>query len=68
MEVQEDAKVGSVVGIVTARDPDVTNKPVRFVNYIALSENNSKQFFHINIKNILCKQVYFKKITVTHRK
>uniref|UniRef100_A0A8C6KUR1 Cadherin 22 n=1 Tax=Nothobranchius furzeri TaxID=105023 RepID=A0A8C6KUR1_NOTFU len=30
MEVQEDAKVGSVVGIVTARDPDVTNKPVRF--------------------------------------
>ncbi|XP_014850500.1 PREDICTED: cadherin-22 [Poecilia mexicana] len=30
MEVQEDAKVGSLVGIVTARDPDVINKPVRF--------------------------------------
>ncbi|MEQ2165526.1 Cadherin-22, partial [Goodea atripinnis] len=30
MEVQEDAKVGSLVGIVLARDPDVMNKPVRF--------------------------------------
>lgn len=30
MEVQEDAKVGSLVGIVTARDPDVANKPVRY--------------------------------------
>uniref|UniRef100_A0A3Q1FP66 Cadherin 22 n=1 Tax=Acanthochromis polyacanthus TaxID=80966 RepID=A0A3Q1FP66_9TELE len=30
MEVQEDAKVGALVGIVTARDPDVKNKPVRF--------------------------------------
>ncbi|KAI3369879.1 hypothetical protein L3Q82_024688 [Scortum barcoo] len=29
MEVQEDAKVGALVGIVTARDPDVKNKPVR---------------------------------------
>uniref|UniRef100_A0A8C4F8G1 Cadherin-22 n=1 Tax=Dicentrarchus labrax TaxID=13489 RepID=A0A8C4F8G1_DICLA len=30
MEVQEDAKVGALVGIVTARDPDGKNKPVRF--------------------------------------
>uniref|UniRef100_A0A8D3AH43 Cadherin-22 n=1 Tax=Scophthalmus maximus TaxID=52904 RepID=A0A8D3AH43_SCOMX len=30
MEVQEDAKVGALVGVVTARDPDVKNKPVRF--------------------------------------
>uniref|UniRef100_UPI0037E70DE7 cadherin-22 n=1 Tax=Semicossyphus pulcher TaxID=241346 RepID=UPI0037E70DE7 len=30
MEVQEDAKVGALVGIVTAKDPDVKNKPVRF--------------------------------------
>lgn len=30
LEVQEDAKVGSLVGTVTARDPDVTNKPVRY--------------------------------------
>lgn len=30
MEVQEDAKVGALVGIVTARDPDVKNEPVRY--------------------------------------
>ncbi|XP_061688046.1 cadherin-22 [Syngnathoides biaculeatus] len=30
MEVQEDAKVGALVGVVSARDPDVKNKPVRF--------------------------------------
>uniref|UniRef100_A0A8C7Y9G6 Cadherin-22 n=1 Tax=Oryzias sinensis TaxID=183150 RepID=A0A8C7Y9G6_9TELE len=30
MEVQEDAKVGALVGVVTARDPDVKNKPIRF--------------------------------------
>lgn len=30
MEVQEDMKVGALVGIVTARDPDVKNKPVRY--------------------------------------
>lgn len=29
MEVQEDAHVGSVVGIVTALDPDTANHPVR---------------------------------------
>uniref|UniRef100_A0A8C5NG14 Cadherin-22 n=1 Tax=Gouania willdenowi TaxID=441366 RepID=A0A8C5NG14_GOUWI len=30
IEVQEDAKPGALVGIVSARDPDSTNKPVRF--------------------------------------
>lgn len=30
MEVQEDAKVGVLVGTVTARDPDVKNKLVRY--------------------------------------
>lgn len=30
MEVQEDAKVGALVGVVTARDPDVKNKPIRY--------------------------------------
>lgn len=29
MEVQEDAKVGALVGVVTARDPDVENKVIR---------------------------------------
>lgn len=29
MEVQEDAAVGSVVGVVTARDPDAARSPVR---------------------------------------
>ncbi|XP_043383038.1 cadherin-22 isoform X1 [Chelonia mydas] len=30
MEVQEDAYVGSVVGVVTALDPDAANNPVRY--------------------------------------
>lgn len=30
LEVQEDAKVGALVGTVSARDPDGKNKPVRF--------------------------------------
>ncbi|KAM4612610.1 cadherin-22 [Polymixia lowei] len=30
MEVQEDAKLGALVGVVTAKDPDVENAPVRF--------------------------------------
>eukprot|EP00075_Anas_platyrhynchos_P039731 XP_027328984.1 cadherin-22 isoform X2 [Anas platyrhynchos] len=30
MEVQEDAQVGSVVGVVTALDPDTANHPVRY--------------------------------------
>lgn len=46
MEVQEDAKVGALVGIVTARDPDVKNKPVRY-------DIGSKANF-IKKKNALC--------------
>ncbi|NWQ93890.1 CAD22 protein, partial [Burhinus bistriatus] len=30
MEVQEDAHIGSVVGVVTALDPDTANHPVRY--------------------------------------
>lgn len=30
MEVQEDAKVGALVGVVSASDPDVKNKSVRY--------------------------------------
>ncbi|XP_030358493.1 cadherin-22 isoform X3 [Strigops habroptila] len=30
MEVQEDAHVGSVVGVVTALDPDTANRPIRY--------------------------------------
>lgn len=30
MEVQEDTKVGALVGVVAARDPDMKNKPVRY--------------------------------------
>lgn len=30
MEVQEDTKIGALVGVVAARDPDVKNKPVRY--------------------------------------
>uniref|UniRef100_A0A4X2LAH0 Cadherin domain-containing protein n=2 Tax=Vombatus ursinus TaxID=29139 RepID=A0A4X2LAH0_VOMUR len=29
MEVQEDAQIGSIVGVVTALDPDAANRPVR---------------------------------------
>lgn len=30
LEVQEDAKAGALVGIVSARDPDEDKKPVRY--------------------------------------
>ncbi|XP_062479734.1 cadherin-22 isoform X3 [Pezoporus occidentalis] len=30
MEVQEDAHIGSIVGVVTALDPDTANRPVRY--------------------------------------
>lgn len=29
LEVQEDAKLGALVGVVTAKDPDVEHAPVR---------------------------------------
>lgn len=44
MEVQEDAKVGALVGIVTARDPDVKNKQVRYdasQNVVEKSNNDN---------------------------
>lgn len=30
MEVQEDAKAGALVGIVSAKDPDESKKPIRY--------------------------------------
>ncbi|XP_067856747.1 cadherin-22-like [Heptranchias perlo] len=30
IDVQEDARVGSVIGSITARDPDLTNSPIRY--------------------------------------
>ncbi|XP_051886965.1 cadherin-22 isoform X1 [Pristis pectinata] len=30
IEVQEDTRVGSVIGSITARDPDLTNSPIRY--------------------------------------
>ncbi|XP_072370711.1 cadherin-22-like [Scyliorhinus torazame] len=30
IDVQEDAHVGSVIGSITARDPDLTNSPIRY--------------------------------------
>ncbi|XP_030634061.1 cadherin-22 [Chanos chanos] len=30
MEVQEDARLGALVGIVTAKDPDIENAPIRY--------------------------------------
>lgn len=35
IEVKEDTKVGTQVGIVTARDPDEKRKPVRYDNFAA---------------------------------
>lgn len=46
MEVQEDAKVGSVIGIVTARDPDATNKKVRYVY-----DQAKQKYFNVLSKN-----------------
>lgn len=45
LEVQEDAKVGALVGVVSARDPDVKNKPVRFT----IDRNTDQEMiFHID--------------------
>ncbi|XP_069740973.1 cadherin-22-like isoform X2 [Narcine bancroftii] len=30
IDVQEDTRVGSVIGSITARDPDITNSPIRY--------------------------------------
>ncbi|XP_042321466.1 cadherin-22 [Sceloporus undulatus] len=45
MEVQEDALVGAVVGVVTALDPDAANNPVR---YAIDSTTNQEQIFDID--------------------
>lgn len=36
MQVQEDAKAGALVGIVSARDPDETKKPVRYKQSVSM--------------------------------
>ncbi|KAK7926355.1 hypothetical protein WMY93_008665 [Mugilogobius chulae] len=41
----EDAKVGALVGVVSARDPDVVNKPVRFSIDRSLDQ---EMIFHID--------------------
>nr|XP_008013609.2 cadherin-22 isoform X2 [Chlorocebus sabaeus] len=45
LEVQEDAQVGSLVGVVTARDPDAANRPVR---YAIDRESDLDQIFDID--------------------
>ncbi|XP_053430598.1 cadherin-22 isoform X3 [Nycticebus coucang] len=45
LEVQEDAQVGSLVGVVTARDPDAANRPVR---YAIDRESDLEQIFDID--------------------
>ncbi|XP_073092630.1 cadherin-22 isoform X3 [Manis javanica] len=45
LEVQEDAQVGSLVGVVTARDPDAANRPVR---YAIDRDSDLDQIFDIN--------------------
>ncbi|RXN03698.1 cadherin-22 [Labeo rohita] len=45
MEVQEDARLGALVGIVTAKDPDMDNVPIRF----SIDRNtDQEQIFNIN--------------------
>ncbi|KAL7891696.1 hypothetical protein AOLI_G00011720 [Acnodon oligacanthus] len=45
MEVQEDAKQGALVGIVTAKDPDMDNVPVR---YSIDRSTDQEQIFNID--------------------
>ncbi|CAO2577708.1 Cdh22, partial [Lemmus lemmus] len=45
LEVQEDAQVGSLVGVVTARDPDAANRPVR---YAIDRDSDQEQIFDID--------------------
>ncbi|XP_027750789.1 cadherin-22 [Empidonax traillii] len=47
MEVQEDAHVGSVVGVVTALDPDTANHPVR---YAIDRSTDTERIFDIDAK------------------
>uniref|UniRef100_A0A7N4P2I0 Cadherin 22 n=1 Tax=Sarcophilus harrisii TaxID=9305 RepID=A0A7N4P2I0_SARHA len=45
MEVQEDAQIGSVVGVITALDPDAANRPVR---YAIDRDSDLEQIFNID--------------------
>ncbi|XP_046893124.1 cadherin-22-like [Hypomesus transpacificus] len=45
LEVQEDVKLGAVVGIITAKDPDMENAPVRFT---IDRSTDQEQIFHID--------------------
>ncbi|XP_074067298.1 cadherin-22 isoform X2 [Macrotis lagotis] len=45
MEVQEDAQIGSIVGVVTALDPDAANRPVR---YAIDRDSDLEQIFNID--------------------
>ncbi|NXD26053.1 CAD22 protein, partial [Spelaeornis formosus] len=47
MEVQEDAHIGSVVGVVTALDPDTANHPVR---YAIDRSTDAERIFDIDAK------------------
>lgn len=49
MEVREDAKVGAEVGVITARDPDVKNKPVRYNK--RSNTNFPKRKMHHTVEN-----------------
>uniref|UniRef100_A0A8C1SMA6 Cadherin-22 n=1 Tax=Cyprinus carpio TaxID=7962 RepID=A0A8C1SMA6_CYPCA len=44
MEVQEDARLGALVGIVTAKDPDMDNVPVRY----SIRSTDQEQIFNID--------------------
>nr|XP_046168442.1 cadherin-22-like isoform X2 [Oncorhynchus gorbuscha] len=45
LEVQEDARLGALVGTVTAKDPDMENAPVR---YSIDQSTDQEQIFHID--------------------
>uniref|UniRef100_A0A8C8IWE3 Cadherin-22 n=1 Tax=Oncorhynchus tshawytscha TaxID=74940 RepID=A0A8C8IWE3_ONCTS len=45
LEVQEDARLGALVGTVTAKDPDTENAPVR---YSIDQSTDQEQIFHID--------------------
>eukprot|EP00063_Salmo_salar_P012893 XP_013987728.1 PREDICTED: cadherin-22-like [Salmo salar] len=45
LEVQEDARLGALVGTVTAKDPDMENAPVR---YSIDRSTDQEQIFHID--------------------
>uniref|UniRef100_A0A3P9A3Z7 Cadherin-22 n=1 Tax=Esox lucius TaxID=8010 RepID=A0A3P9A3Z7_ESOLU len=48
MEVQEDARLGALVGTVTAKDPDMENAPVRYGAFSIDPNTDQEQIFHID--------------------